>query len=216
MLFLKFIVIVIIVTYINYTPLEEKNDKVEQSEEIEFMEYKEEVYNLVNNNGAADSLIKTLYTDGELKSICGYMRLQNNKAECIRKNKDYIYTINKSKEGYYLFNMYNFDENEDWEIDRWYCKKKFTLKNFTNLVKKETSFEDVEKFDAYGEYTGLYVSNTEYPFSIHHTIDGYKVIVYYYPDKENKLAVGEIQILAGEDNPIYYNMLDIDKELLKK
>lgn len=215
MFLLKFIGIAIIVVAvcINYAPVDEKTG---YSEEIKFMEYKEKIYNLVNNNSAADSLIKTLYTDEELKSICGSMRNQNNNSECIRQNKEYIYTINKSIDGYYLFNIYNFDENKDVEIDRWYCKKKFALKDFTNHVKKGTSFKDVEKFDLYGDYIGLYVSNTDYPYSMHHTIDGYKVIVYYYPDKENKLAVGEIQILAGEDNPIYYNMLDIDKELLKK
>ncbi len=210
MFLLKFIGISIIVAvvYINYTPIDEKT---EYYEEIEFMEYKEKIYKLIDNNSAADSLIKTLYTDEDIENIYGYMRLQNNKAECIRQNKEYLYTVNKSKDGYYLFNMYNFDENEDWEIDRWYCKKKFTLKDFTNHVKKGTFFEDVKKFDPFFEDGGA----SGVASFIHHTIDGYKIIVCYYPNKNGKLFVGDIQILGGKDNPIYYNMLDIDKKLLE-
>lgn len=176
------------------------------------MEYKEKIYRLVNNKDIADSLIKTLYTDEELRFICGGMRLQNNSSECIRQNKEYIYTINKSKDGYYLFNMYNFDENEDWEIDRWYCKRKFTLEEFINHIKEGTSFEDVKKFDPYFEDGGT----SGIACFIHHTIDGYKIIVYYYPDKKGELLVENIQILGEKDNPIYYNMLDIDKKLLEK
>ncbi len=211
MFLLKFIgiSIIIVAVCVNYVPVDEKT---EYSEEIEFMEYKEKIYNLVDNKSAADSLIKTLYTDEEIETIYGCMRLQNNKAECIRQNKEYVYTVNKSEDGYYLFNIYNFDEHEDWEIDRWYCKRKFTLTDFTNHVKKGTFFEDVEKFDPFLENSGA----SGVASFIHHTIDGYKIIVCYYPNKNGKLFVGDIQILGGKDNPIYYNMLDIDKELLKK
>lgn len=211
MFFFKLMGMIIIVVYINYIPVVEKIDMVEKSDDIEFVEYKEKIYKLINNSSIADSLIKTLYTDEELKSICGCMRVQNSVSECIRQNKEYIYTINKSKDGYYLFNIYNFDENEDWEIDRWYCKKKFTLKDFTNHVKKGTFFEDVKKFDPFFEDGGA----SGVASFIHHTIDGYKIIVCYYPNKNGKLFVGDIQILGGKDNPIYYNMLDIDKKLLE-
>ena len=167
----------------------------------------------VNNDIDANKLIKSLYKDEDLQSFYS-IKETNINLECVRVLNDYIYTVHKSKDGKFLFTLFE-KSDPSRNIDRWYCKEGHTLQEFRENIKKGTPIENVQKFEPYGEYGGLYVSCSNLK-SKHHTLDGYKIYIEYVGTDNNTAVVSNIEELGGEDNPIYFYMLDIDKKLIHK
>lgn len=89
------------------------------------------------------------------------------------------------------------------------------MEEFKENIKKGTSLENVQEFDPYAEYDGLYASCCN-PSSIHHTLDGYEIYIEYVATDNNTAIVDNIEEVSGEDNPIYFYMFDIDKKLISK
>ncbi len=93
---------------------------------------------------------------------------------------------------------------------------KVYVKDFDGIEKKETTIGDIRDIDEYGNY--ITQMSSRYPFSIHFTVDGYKIVI-DYTNKEGTdeliWVVDKIRKYKGGRNSIYSNLLPIDKALLQ-
>ena len=176
-----------------------------------------EISGLVNNDQAADELIKTVYKKDELKP---FIRLgdamKEQPPECVRKSNDMLYLIYKYEGDNYLFLMYNSEDKNAFPVSSWYLGKKMYCEDFENLAERKASFKEIQEFDPYGDYTSYYASVTTKLYSLHHTVDGYLIRLEYSHELGAPLVVDKITKLSGQDNPIYYNLLEVDRELVNK
>ena len=183
--------------------------------EVKTIVSKEEVIKLVNNEKPADELIKTIYAEAELKTFIKLSSiLQERPPECARYSNDKLYLIYRYDENNYLFLMYNSIDEDSFPVSSWYLGKEMYSKDFESLADKGAPLNEVQEFDPHGDYTRLYASSATSLYTFHHTIDGYLIRLDYTSDVGKPLAISKITKFDGEDNPIYYNLLSIDKELI--
>lgn len=193
-----------------------QNISIDNSERKQ-MNLKPEILSLVNNDQSAKELIKTTYKKDELKTFISLnSALQEQPPECVRVSNDILYFIYKCEEENYLFLMYNFEDENSFPISFWYLDEKIYCKDFENLADRKASFKEVQELDPHGDYRSYYVSSKTTLYSLHHTVDGYLIRLEYSCGIGEPLAINKIAKFSGEDNPIFYNLLAIDKELINE
>jgi len=176
------------------------------------------ILRLANADKDADELIQNIYPEPErgimqyrLSQVMEYMP-----PECVRLVNKGVYFIYKFDHGNYLFVFYKSLEVDNFP-SIWYLGKKLYLEDFEKLADEKASLENVQSFDQYGDYTSLY-TGIVWPslFTFHHTVDGYLIRLDYISEIGKNDEICKITKLSNEDNPIYYNLLSIDKELIKR
>lgn len=183
--------------------------------EVESLGLKNEVLNLVNNYQSADELITTIYKKDELKTFISLKDiLQKQPPECVRLSNNNLYFVYKYEGNNYLFLMYDNDDENLFPVSSWYVGKKTYCKDFENLAEKKASFNEVREFDPDGDYTSYYVSLATPLYTMHQTVDGYLIRLDYSCGIGEPLIIDKITKFSDEDNPIFYNLLSIDKELI--
>lgn len=193
-----------------------QNAAIDNSE-VKNMYLKEEILKLVNNDNPADELIKTIYSEAELKPIFSLSRiLKERPPECVRYSNEKPYLIYKYDTNKYLFILYNSIEEDSFPISPWYIDKSIQCKDFEDLAYKAASLTEVQGFDPHGSYTSLYSSSETSLYTFHYTIDGYLIRFDYISEIGKPVVISKITKFSGEDNPIYHNLLPIDKELVSK
>lgn len=210
----------------------ERHEAVAETENVSIDndEAKRELLELADNETPADELITTVYEKDELKTFISLAdAFLEQTPECVRTSGDMIYFVYKYGTNDYLFLMYNVgDKNQtpvsEWYSDKkmynseegkelfpvsaWYLGKRSHCEDFENLAGKNASINEVMEFDPNGDYRGIYASSDIQPFSLHHTVDGYEIILEYSGGEVSKIVKW-----SGEDNTLFYNLLPIDKEL---
>lgn len=182
-------------------------------------EMKEKILSMVNNQEDADKLIKTTYPGDVLHKLTVDITelFAETPPECIRLSPsgDNVYFVYKSDDGHYAFWMYSLKEDAGKVMQKWYCGKLIYSEDFDKMKEKRAIIKDVQKFDPYGSYTVLYSGVAKSLYSIHYTVDGYRIKL-DYGKTNGKGDIIKITKFSGKDNPLYYNLLPIDKALLIK
>ena len=196
------------------TPHIQVNGNNEVNEDV-----KEKLLNLINNEETADKLIKTTYSEDVLQNLKNNIGelFAETPPECVRlsENKDVAYIVYKCDNGRYAFWLYSIRENTGSVMRKWYCGKSIYLDEFEKMKNENATLEDVQKFDPYGSYTNLYMGLAISLYTYHYTIDGYMIRLDYGPETGTIDIINKITVFSGVDNPVYYNLLPIDKQLLK-
>jgi hypothetical protein len=176
------------------------------------------ILRLANSDKNADELIQNIYPEPEGGIIMQYRLsqvMEKMPPECVRVLNNGVYFIYKFEHENYLFVFYKSLEVDNFP-SIWYLGKKLYLEDFEKLADEKASFEDVKLFDQYGNYTSFFMSIFTTFFSFHHTVDGYLIRLDYTFEIGKRAEICKITKLSNEDNLIYYNLLPIDKELLKR
>ena len=175
----------------------------------------EKLLKLANNEDMADSLIKTTYPEEILQNLNSSLseQIEDMPPECIRisENKEAVYFIYKSDTGRYAFWMYFLNMNTGKVTIEWYSGKSIHLENFEKMKENNATFEDVKEYDPYGSYISLYMGSSTSLYTYHYTVDGYMLRLDYSADTD---TISKITKYSGEDNPLYDNLLPMDRVLL--
>ena len=199
-------------------PIQDNNESGMNSE------VKEQILKLVNNKESADILIKTTYSEEMLYNLKDNINelMLETPPECVRlsEKQDAVYFVYKSDTGHYMFLLYSFAEDTGRVTRGCYYGKPILLADFERMKNEDATLEDVQEFDPYGGYGSLYMGSTTSLYTYHDTIDGYMIRIDYGSPfdsgEEYSDTISKITKYSGEDNPVYYNMLPIDRELLRK
>jgi len=175
------------------------------------------ILRLANADKDADELIQNIYP--ESANILQYKLsqvMEKMAPECVRLLNKGVYFIYKFEHENYLFVFYKSIEIDSFPL-YWYLGKKLYLEDFEKLADKKASLEDVQSFDQYGDYTSFSMG-VVLPtfFSFHHTVDGYLIRLDYISETGKPTEICKITKLSNENNPIYYNLLPIDKKLINR
>jgi len=173
------------------------------------------IMRLANTNKNADELIQKIYSESAIKRYRLSQIMQEMPPECVRQLNEGVYFIYKFEHENYLFVFYNSLEDNNYP-SIWYLGKKLYLEDFEKLADKKASLETVQSFDQYGDYTSLYLGSAMSLYTFHHTVDGYLVRLDYISEIGKRAEICKITKLSNEDNPIYYNLLPIDKKLINR
>lgn len=160
----------------------------------------------VDNTTPAYEKITQTYEYSSLLAGSNYL-MENIEPECVRYNNGIFYFIYKTENGYFFKPPHYGTIWNEWRfIDKVY------IDDFVGIKKGKTTMEEIRAIDEYANYVTEMSSRP--PFSIHFTVDGYKIVI-YYTKKDGTWIVDKIRKYKGRKNPIYYNLLPIDKELLE-
>lgn len=173
------------------------------------------ILRLANADRDTDELIQNIYPESaimqyKLSQIMGKMP-----PERVRLLNKGVYFIYKFERENYLFVFYKSLEVDSFTLT-WYLGKKLYLEDFEKLADDKASLETVQSFDQHGDYTSLYLGNAMSLYTFHHTVDGYLIRLDYISEIGKHVEICKITKLSNEDNPIYYNLLPIDKELINR
>ena len=185
-----------------------------ENEKEQDMRKREIVLNRVNNNEIADKLITTTYPEDVLNKLdtrIDYIE-DITPPECVRIVNDYLYIIFKSDTGHYLFLFYDFSNNNTYPLDRWYCNN-ITLKDLEKIAQEYANISEVMKMDPFCCNLSS-ASSMVSACTLHHTIDGYMVRIEYICEIGKPMVINKITTFDGEQNPLFYYLLPIDKELI--
>jgi len=177
------------------------------------------IMRLANADKDASELIQNIYPEPERGIIMQYKLsqvMEKMPPECVRLSNKGVYFIYKFKHENYLFVFYKSLEVDNFPLI-WYLGKKLYLEDFEKLSDEKASLEYVQSFDQYGDYTSFYMGIV-FPtsFSFHYTVDGYLVRLDYISEIGKRAEICKITMLSNEDNPLYYNLLPIDKKLINR
>ncbi len=181
-----------------------------------------------NTTPAYDKITKT-YEYSFLLGNIDYL-MENAPPECVRYNNGIYYFIYKIEDGYFL-QVPNYGSIWDkWTQNKWTFIEKVYICDFDEIKRNETTMNDIQVIDEYATY--VVASGSRQPSSIHFTADGYKIVIKYikkeigeeitmnlggqeFATYETVLVVDSIKKYKGRKNPIYFNLLPIDKALLE-
>lgn len=124
-----------------------------------------------NITPASDKITKTYECDFLLGTI-DYL-MENAPPECVRYNNGVYYFVYKTEKGYYFISP-----NYRRLGDNWMFVDKLYVDDFDIIKKNETTIEDIKKIDKYANYIS-YSGVPKPPYSVHFTVDGYKIVIKY-------------------------------------
>ncbi len=204
------------------SPVHNINKQIEQrlmrEENIMSEDEKSRILKYANNDTPADELITKISTGNGIKYITTLRKfstdiLSKRPCECVRYSEETngrVYFIYKCGENDYEFILYNSIEADAYPWV-WVVGKRLYLKDFENLLKKNATIDEVMEFDKNGNYTSLSAGTATSTYTYHFTVEGDMIRLDYDEGRVNRLTV-----FSGEENPIYHNLLPVDKELIKR
>lgn len=198
-------------------PNEDKQKVTQREDEKELYAW---LLSSIDNKTVADTLIKTTYSEEKLRTMPNSLAeiIEEMPPECIRQaeNEDIIYFVYKSESGTYAFWMYSMKSTTNTVLCKWYLGKPVFLKDFEEMANRNANLSEVMDYDPYGSYISFEMSSVDTPYSYHYTVDGYMIRIDYTVEIGTPLNIATITKYSGDDNPMYYNLLTIDKTLINK
>lgn len=169
------------------------------------------ILSIINNQTEKEELITKSYDiDGYGNNFIKYetsLSAVNDKyeIECLREIETGFYAVFKDNNNGWLFVFFTKEDNEYITTDYWHVNQALYKSNFESIIVGESTFDDVKSIDPYG-YEMFSILQGRLPFTIHETIDGYRIEISYNTD----YTVADITF-DKEENLCNNYVLQIDK-----